>query len=167
MISKSKIRMNLLWLNRCYNQASTPQASLMYSKLAILELCGWIEESMDDLVMRCGKRCVKSVDLQEIIQKKVIRPNSGFSYDDHFKKMLAQVIGLIQLEKIEKQSNSQIIQNFKAVLNNLKSPRNVVAHTYISGRTPSINAPSYTLQQFNDVYLGLKEIEKILKKLKI
>ena len=56
MIARSYILTNLKTLDRKYNRATSTRDSLFYSKLAILELCGWIEESMDDIVLRCACR---------------------------------------------------------------------------------------------------------------
>ena len=51
MIAKSYILANLNALDARYKRASRAKDALFASKLALLELCGWIEESMDDIVV--------------------------------------------------------------------------------------------------------------------
>ena len=56
MIARTYILDNLNKLDVRYRKAATLKDSLFYSKLAVLELCGWIEESMDDVILRCARR---------------------------------------------------------------------------------------------------------------
>jgi hypothetical protein len=54
MIAKTYILNNLSTIEKLYNDSSSIKNSLFYSKLAILELCGWTEESMDDIIKKCA-----------------------------------------------------------------------------------------------------------------
>ena len=54
MIGKTNIERNIKQLKTNFNKTNSPKLELFYSKLAIIELCGWIEESMDDIVLRCS-----------------------------------------------------------------------------------------------------------------
>jgi len=56
MITKSYLFKTLNWLDQLYNDPTADnQKTSSYSKLALIELCGWIEETMDDIVLRCAK----------------------------------------------------------------------------------------------------------------
>lgn len=93
---------------------------IFYSKLALIELCGWIEETMDDIVLRCAKRCLKSPANQKFIKDVIIKPNYNFQYEA-FRKMLMIVIGLATLEKIEKKLEKTVkFSALKGYLGNLK-----------------------------------------------
>lgn len=166
MVSKSYILSNLKELDVLYNQARTQKKKLYYSKLAMLELCGWIEESMDDIVKKCAGRVLK-VEKNKKYVADIIKKTSGFGYDEHFRKMLISVVGLILMEKIEKRVDLSKYDPFIAALNNLKSARNREAHTHLKGVTRSVDSPSLTRRNFEYVYEGLKEFEIKLKELNL
>ena len=102
MITKSYIKGNLERIERLYEKSSDIQDGLFYSKLAILELCGWIEISMDDIILRLAKKHLKQSKNIAFVEKDVIRRTYGFDYSRHFRKMLINIIGITGVEKIEK-----------------------------------------------------------------
>jgi hypothetical protein len=164
MISKSYLLKTLNTLDKLYNESRTNDKKIFYSKLALIELCGWIEETMDDMVLRCAKRCLKSPDNQKFIKDKIIKPNSNFQYED-FRKMLMAVIGLAQLEKIEyKLEKRGKISALKGDLGNLKNSRNRAAHTYTKGTLRTYDAPSKIKHDFAKIYALLKELDEELKR---
>jgi len=165
MVSKTSILRNLSIISTLFNKTSNPKEALFYSKLGILELCGWIEESMDDIVKNCGNRNLRNDDNLRFLEKEIIQKVHSFDYHNNFRKMLMQVIGLINLEKIESRVDQTKLGRMKATLNALKEQRDQVAHTHIKGITLRIDAPSITKQRFVDVYEGLKNIEHELKRL--
>lgn len=163
MIARSYILSNLKALDCKYRKTTSPKELLFYSKLAILELCGWIEESMDDIVLRCAMRHLKINSNKEFVRKKIVKRNYGFDYDDHFRRMLCQLIGIINVERLEKNVDQAKKARLKAVLSTLKIARNAEAHTHIKGVTRHINAPSVTLSQFPAVSDGLLEYDRVIR----
>ena len=163
MLSKSSILSNLSTINKLYNKTSSKKEAFFYSKLAILELCGWIEESMDNIVINCANRKLRNNDNLIFLKKEIIKKVHGFDYHNNFRKMLMQVVGLIRLEIIESKVDQTKLEQMKAALNALKAQRDPVAHTHIKGVTLRIDAPSITKQRFVNVYEGLKNIEHELK----
>lgn len=166
MISKSYILDTLKMLDRKYRNASTPKESLFYSKLAILELCGWIEESMDDVVLRCANRHLKVVSNVTHFKNKIVKKTYGFDYQHNFRRMIIQLLGLVNVERIEKRVNQTKQAHLIATLSALKLVRNAEAHTHIKGVTRNINAPSVTLNQFPALYGGLIEIDAVMRRTK-
>ncbi len=166
MINKSFIQRNLLILDKKYKNASLQQDCLFFSKLAILELCGWIEESIDLMVTDLASKKIKNSSNLKIINQ-AIKRNYGFDYDKHFRNLLIQLIGLINFEKLESKMDSSKLQLLISSLETLTQIRNSLAHTHIKGVTTQINSPSITLSQFSNVYNGLKEAEKALRSIKI
>ena len=162
MITKSYILENLKTLDRSYAKASSARKSLFYSKLAILELCGWIEESMDDVILRCARRHLKNNANVKFVRKEIVQRTYGFDYERHFRSMLIQLLGLINVEKIEKSVDQRKHIQLKATLKALKTVRDSEAHTHIKGVTRSINAPSATLNQFPALYDGLMEYDRTI-----
>ena len=52
MVTKDYLLKTLNWLDQLYNDPTADdQKTSSYSKLALIELCGWIEETMDDIVL--------------------------------------------------------------------------------------------------------------------
>lgn len=164
MIARVYMEENLRRLDRLYRRASTPKESLFYAKLAVLELCGWIEESMDDVVIRCSIRSLRDQQNRSFVNDSVVRRNYGFEYNKHFREMLIKVVGLAQIERLEKHLDPAKHAKFKATLGALATVRNSEAHTHLKGMTRVVNAPSVTISHFNDVYIGLREYDHVLRR---
>jgi len=103
MITKSHLLKNFNELDKLYNGATNKEndkQAIYYSKLALLELCGWIEESMDDIIRGYSNPKLKGKDNKEYLKNDIIGRNNGFSYTG-FREILVKTIGIIQLEKLE------------------------------------------------------------------
>lgn len=163
MIAKSYILASLKFLDAKYRKTSSSKESLFYSKLAVLEFCGWIEESMDDIVLRCGRRHIKPGPDRKQLEKDIIDRTYGFDYEKHFRKMLIQTIGLINIQRLESRVDQVKKTLFISTLSSLKTMRDSEAHTHIKGATKKINAPSVTLSQFPAIYEGLIEYDHVIR----
>jgi hypothetical protein len=161
LITKSYIEDNLRALERRFQKTSGKQAQF-YSKLAIIELCGWIEESMDDVVLRCSVRHLRSHDNRNYCVKQIVQKTYGFDYDN-FRFMLIRLLGLVNVERIEARVNQAKLASFKAALSSLKTARNLEAHTHLKGMTHTLNAPSHTLGQLPPVHEGLREFDRVIR----
>ncbi len=104
MITKSYLFKTLNRLDKLYNDSTTDDKKIFYSKLALIELCGWIEETMDDIVLRCAKRCLKSPANQKFIKDEIIKPNSNFQYE-----ALRKMLSLIPFTEYEN-SNKRLLK---------------------------------------------------------
>ena len=166
MIAKSYILNNLQALDRNYRKAKSAKAAQFSSKLAILELCGWIEESMDDIVLRCARRNLVDVANRTYCEKEIVKRTYGFDYHNNFRLMLIKVLGLIAVEKLERGIDATIHGRMKSALSTLKQQRDSEAHTHLKGITRTINAPSVTIAQFRPVYDGLVAIDDIIRSIK-
>ena len=167
MVNKTYIHNNLDQIDRLYQRYMRyKKRGLYYSKLAILEVCGWIEESMDDIIRGCAnKRLKEPKNLRSV--ENLIKRTYGFHYEDNFRDMLIHIIGIIKLEILEQIFDQHKFTQMIYSLNVLKQRRNELAHTYIKGTTPTIDAPSWTDRRFQYVYEGLKDIEHHINKMKI
>lgn len=139
---------------------------MYFSKLAILELCGWIEESMDNIIKAFTKHLNKPAN-QKFVEEQVIEPTYGFEYHRHFRAMLIQVIGVISVERLEANLNQTKFDLMKSALGSLKKSRNDLAHTHVKDTTVRIDAPSITQNRFQIVYDGLKDIESCIRKMQL
>jgi hypothetical protein len=159
MVPRSYIRKNLAFCAQKHLKAKAKLESIFYAKMAILELCGWIELSFDELVRSCAKKKLSDPKNFKHVESVIIKKTYGFDYDSHFSNMLSRVIGLVEFEKIESKIDPRILAKFKAALATLKQERDREAHSYVKGTTKTLSAPSVILSLFNDVDVGLKEFE--------
>ena len=160
---RHEIERNLRSLNQRYRNAPNTKEALYASKLAIIELGGWIETSMDDIVERCATRHLREQKNREFCKQKIIQTTWGFEYDKHFKNMLIRLIGLIRLERIEKHLDTGVHSAFLASLGAMKIARNLEAHTYLKGTTRSVLAPSVTLSHYSNIEKGLAQIDRAVR----
>ena len=159
MIAKTEIERALKGLQHRYRSAKTQKEPLWLSKLAIIELCGWIEVSLDDLVLLLARKTVTNSGYAKHIREKIIDRNSGFHYKKHFRTMLTASVGFEGLEIIEAAVNPVSKARLESELGALSITRNSLAHTYIKGVAAAIDAPSVTIGRFNRIYPALKEYE--------
>lgn len=164
MISKTYINNNLRGLDASFRATTNNKHLYYFSKLSILELCGWIEMSMDDIVMRHCNRKVRLPINHKFIEKDVVGRTYGFDYDKHFRSMLIRLVGVITTEDIERNIDVTVKTLFTAELTSLKSIRNSLAHTYAKS-FPSIDAPSRTQARFGPLYDGLIAYDRALRNL--
>ena len=164
MIVKGYIESTLQELEKLYNQHQSLKKDIYYSKLALLELCGWIEESFDHIVKTSVGNKLKG-DTYKNILKNNIKKNYGFQYSKNFRPMLINAIGLCKSEKIERKIDKYgNIQILSTTLGNLKQVRDSNAHTFIKGTITSIQSPSVTISQFQNIYPIVKEFEREVNK---
>ena len=166
MIDRSGIEKNLQKIDRLYVGTSSAQEGLLYSKLAILELCGWIESSMDSIVLSISKQLVKDSKHLKYFEEEVVEKVYGFEYEKHFRRIVIALVGLHGVESMEKKVNPRVFAPMCASLNALKPNRDKLAHGYIKGTTPHLDAPSVTLARCHTVHAGLVDIEGVLKAMK-
>jgi hypothetical protein len=162
VVTKTYIAANLRRMERLYNSSLSVQNSLYYSKLAVIELCGWIEMSMDDIVLRLASKKLKDSKNRKYIEKDVVKRTHGFDYERHFLHMIEAVIGWHGIEKMNSQLDVALISPLTGALSALSAARNQLAHQYIKGTTLAIDAPSMTNVHFQKVLAGLKNIETVL-----
>lgn len=166
MIARSYIRKNLDFCTKRYNKARGKKEAMLLAKMSILELCGWIELSFDDIILSCAKRNLRDAGNLKFIKKDVVERTFGFEYEKHFTGMLIRLIGMIEFERLEKKVNPSKLAKFKAALGRLKVERDKEAHTYIKGTTRTLTAPSVIQSLLNDVDEGLSEFEVLVRSIK-
>ena len=166
MVNKSTIARNLRELDSRYQRKSrNPRDPLYFSKLALMELCGWVEGTMDRIVRDYARRHLSDPNNLSYLER-IVRRTSGFSYDNHFRDMLIRAIGLVKVEELENALNPIKFQLLKSSLETLSEQRNSAAHTHLVNVTQSLLAPSVINVHFIQVYDGLKDIERCIRRLK-
>ncbi len=149
-------------INKRYLKSKTTRDTSYYSKLAVLELCGWIEMSIDDCIIKTANRILSDQTSKKVIEDRIKR-TYGFEYENHFRSLIMALIGIHGFEKVEKKISPAIITNFKSELGSLKVSRNTLAHTYTRGTTITYDAPSVTIGRYAHVKNGILEYDKVLR----
>lgn len=166
MVNKTRIQSNLNQIEKVHQKYMGSRRGLYFSKLAIIEACGWIEESMDDIIRECANKHLQEPKNFKFVEG-LIGDTHSFKYHDNFRNMLIQTIGIINVEKLERVFDEDKFIQMTSSLGELKQRRDDQAHTYIKGTTLTIDAPSLTKKRFQNVYEGLKDIESCINKMKI
>ncbi len=164
MIAKSYITSTLFELDKLYNNSTSQKKAIYFSKLALIELCGWIEETLDDIILKHANRHLKVPSNKAYCLVSIVKPNYGFEYKKNVRPMLISLLGLIEVEKLEKElEKTAQVTLLKGYLGNIKDSRNIAAHTHLKGVTRHFNAPSRTIGDFNRISVILEQIDKELR----
>ena len=161
-LSKTKIKHNLNQLKILYDRGMASHSSnaslhmTFYSKLALIEYCGWLEVSIDILVHRIISK-ITDADLIKIGERSV-KTNYGFTYDDHFRVLLVKNLGLKNTEiLLNKLRSSGDLALLESKLNTFKTLRNEAAHNYFTG-VSSYNSPSFYISEVEAIFPIFKQI---------
>lgn len=158
MIDKTKILQTLQRLDTEYNNyISDPEMPIFFSKLAIMEFCGWIEMSYDSILQEYVDSHIVDQDCRNIIHG-FIRKNHGFAYESNIFQTFAIVLGANTWENILDVMSDKEKVDFKNTLEEYSKNRNTAAHTNIAGTTNTYKAPSEVIKTFQ---LFLPAIQKI------
>jgi hypothetical protein len=139
-----------------------------YLKLALLELCGWIEQTQDIVLTRLAGHWLET---EKSDFENQLKRNFGFAYHANFRSLLLRLIGHRGIERVESQISEHEDANVArtcaemiSLLNDtLRLPRNTHAHTFAGVQ----NLPLQHLLHFTilrkaalTVDIGLQMIEQ-------
>ncbi len=161
-IEKTEIGQNLETLNILYTNSANNREALFYSKLAVLELCAWLEETMEEVVRSYVVLNIKNKENQNSIENSIIRPNHGFDYKGNFRKMLIRVVGFRGIETMEDAAGSATIYTLESTTRTLKKTRDRQVHTYFN-TTMNLEAPSIIMGHFNNMFQALEKFQDAMK----
>lgn len=122
----------------------------LLSKLATLELCGWLEGEFDRLAIVVAEGRLND---PEWVKKNVISRTSGFLYDKHWRAMLSILVGEVFARRIEMQMEATYpgdLERLKGLLVTLWKIRCDYAHADIAANLraqQTFQAPSWYLNQ--------------------
>jgi hypothetical protein len=168
MLSTAELLQNINVYQGHFNAAQSLREALLPSKAALLDVCGWLEESMDRVVIDCANRCHLSTTRLQSIQRDYVKRTYGFEYERHFEKMLTAVVGFKVLEQAEVQIGATTLTPFTSAISSLVPLRNHYAHTHLDTAHPypqnitSIPSPSALVPFVNQAESALKSLESAL-----
>lgn len=144
------------WYNEPTQGGDRPK---LLSKLALLELCGWIEGRFDELIVEADQLTIKNPAWTE---KNITEEVFGFEYK-HLRGMLTKLVGETYARRIEidlEATSPGDLDRFKTLLATLWKKRCTLAHAdlvaHIASQT-TFDAPSWSLNQHR---ILVKLIEK-------
>ena len=123
----------------------------LLSKLALIELCGWLEEWMDESIREINLSTLNDVAW---VESNIIKRNHGFRYDKHFRSMLCSVLGehrIRTFEDIFEQNHPGDLELIRNTLERLWDLRCKLAHADLAAHQRAqvnIFAPSWTKNQY-------------------
>ena len=174
MVVKGSILATIDFLDAKYNStfgstattAGTPASfePTYYSKLAVIEFCGWIESVMDAIADKYMLSKLETPDYIKLF-KDAKEKNHGFQYNNNFRTMLCGTIGIRKTELLEKKIGAANVAVLKSVLGTLKNERNSAAHTQTNA-TSIFQAPSTTRSQLHQIFPILESFYNEISKMK-
>ena len=138
---------------------------ILFSKLAVLELCGWIETSIDIVLYDYVQLHLINNDCKKGIEK-IIKKNYGFHYDSNLFPLFCSVLGVNNVENVLDVVSPVDFHNFKSITEIYTTERNKAAHTDTpAGTTRSYKAPSVVLHDYNLIKPAIQTLETQIQRL--
>jgi len=141
----------LTTIDNWFNEPSAgSDRSKLLSKLAVLELCGWLETEQDRIIKSLNKICLNDEDWTK---REIIEKNFGFDYKKHFRPMLNKLIGEHVTRKIEWQVDQKFPGDIDKIVSytaGLWKKRCEFAHEDIASniaKQQTFDAPSWSINQ--------------------
>lgn len=163
MLNSSSVVKNIDFCEMLFNQTADPIKKLFLIRMALLEVCGWIEEYLDEIYSYNPK----NLDIgQYQIMYNHIHNLSSFEYTAIIKS-IALSIGVFNMYALEQKFQTNFLTNFttfKSSLNSLKAYRNEYAHKNTESCTNTIGFNGLRIH-FRNVRLGLYFLEKSIKQI--
>ncbi len=174
MLANVDLLHNLAQLDATFNQAiasGNTRLQDLCCKSCILELCGWVEQCLDQIVFDSASRLALDATTVARIKTEYVKRTYGFHYRDNFEKMILSAIGFKGLKKVEASPLvTPTIDAFISLLEDLTKQRRFYAHTHysLSQKYPDgynrIDAPRAIISKANTIHTFLSSYEKALKR---
>jgi hypothetical protein len=164
MIDSGRLKKTLSFLDRNFLEHQTaedPEEAVAFAKLAVLEFCGWVEMTIDDIAREAVRGSLPTEGDRRHLET-LIKNISGFDYEQHVAPIFVASVGSVKFSAIEQtMMKDGILDRFKLILNSrdFKTMRNRAAHTFNDGVQRNFDAPSTVLGK-------LREIEPILDRIR-
>lgn len=146
-------------LQKLYDNPINPENKDFYSKLALIELCGWLELVQDEIISQYSKNNLNEQGNKDVIDNLIGR-TYGFDYLKHFRPMIINLIGIKQTEVLENALKEMgYLQILRDQLSSLWSLRIRAAHTTMVGVTITYQSPSAMRTYLKSLYPILTIVE--------
>ena len=158
MVNYTDIEAKLQRLDTEYNNSILdPDLPIFYSKLAVIEFSGWIEDSVDSIVYDYIDNHIVDPIVKKNIKENVNK-NYGFEYYSNLFKVFTSVLGGDTWENIEDKLKPQNLVDLVNVTSTFTGIRNKAAHSSIVVMA-TFSSPSTTIAAYNKVKPAMMIIE--------
>lgn len=166
MINGRRMRQHLMLLDCKYNAASLsdPYEQVMYSKIAVIEFCGWLEESLDIVYEKMLSNSSINTPSVKRLLKKGVENTYGFKWERHVLKNFLSIQGA---REYCARSTDPLISNQLAALQSFcdkyEKLRDQCAHkSNAYSINTTIYAPSVVLNDFRQTRNALLQLYREL-----
>lgn len=159
MLNSRTVKSNIGFCYTLFNAETDPIKKQFLMNMALLELCGWIESSLDDIYSM--KICLGQPD----ILKKQIDKTYSFNYNT-IKEVISLCLGAHKTHILGIKLTSKYgedFMRFKCAINDLQKYRNISAHSNADAGQSQIGFTTLN-SYFRIIRHGLIFLEKELKK---
>ncbi len=154
-IYKKYILEDLLLINSLYDGATGPNSAktkVFYSKLAVIEVCGWVEQSLDAIAERASAGAVHTRTARNE-KTEAVKRTYGFDYERNFIRMVSRLTGVHALDRMDAHLTSRGERHtLLSLLSTLKSERDSLAHTHVAGTTRTYTSPSVAISHAETLF---------------
>lgn len=137
----------------------------LLSKLATLELCGWLEGEFDRIVMTVQHGRLNDPSW---VTTEVLSRTNGFRYNEDLRAMLSRIVGEVFARRVEARfeaAHPGDLDQFKSTLGQLWKVRCSFAHADVSANIAAqqkFEAPSWTVNQHRILYKLIGRYEQAI-----
>jgi hypothetical protein len=159
-IVKKHILRELKRLDSIYSAlGATADVQRDSSRLAVIELCGWVEHSFDAVAERAIHNHVFADAELRKSYREAIKKNYGFDYYSNFIRMMNVLVGVKLLDDLSRNlDGSGRLAILTGQLTLLKDQRNSAAHVHSNALLMIFDAPSVTLGRLHTMFPIMREI---------
>lgn len=151
-----------VWFNEPSQGGDRPK---LLAKLAVIELCGWLEGEFDRLAM-----LVETGRLNDSawVKANIVDKTNGFTYLEHWRQMLVRLVGEIFARRVESEMerlHPGDLDQLKSLLGSLWRIRCQYAHAHVGANVAAqqtFSAPSWAQNQYRLLVKLLGRYEQIL-----
>jgi hypothetical protein len=128
-----------------------PERPKLISKLALLELCGWLEVELDQIILTVQSACLND---ESWVRRELVDRTFGFRYLQHFRPMLSAIIGEHATRTIEQEMERRHpgdIDRLVSYTSALWDTRCSFAHADVANNVVTqqrFDAPSWSANQY-------------------
>lgn len=164
-----RLNQTLEFLDNLYNQHLTSEdseESVAFSKLAVIEFCGWVETTIDDIARSSVLISLPTASDRPSLEK-LIQDTSGFDYKRHIIPLLAHSIGIVKYTQVEETLKEEgLLEQLTTTLNSeFKKMRNRAAHTFLDGVQRNYDAPSLIKGKVTQILPVLDRLRSLCEEL--
>lgn len=183
----SYIRGVLKNINKLYNEQNENSRydvpNELLCKMATLELCGWLEDEFDKMIIACQQKLYKELPKldPQMLNKdffsnfssynqsisKELNNVHGLSYTKHFRKLLVCLLGNPLVLVLEFNIGLDEMEIFSEKLDELHEYRGKLAHKSFPNISiqQTLDTPSVTINRFEAIIPTLQKFEDSLNSL--